>query len=1004
MTPELFEQIEKIFYHARQVKPEERAVFLAAVCAGNDELRQEVEQLLDSSDGTDRPLSTPVADLIVSVLANMPKAADELAGTLNNRALSRFDLGKEDEAIELWNKALRAEPEHLEATYNRGLVLWRGARLTDDVLVREIKELAKSRPDDAQVKYLLGLIHLERDAAREALDALESIQGPEADRDDVMKALAFAGKRWPHSTRLLRTFEACLDSFNLSVDGKYLLQGGWNKPIQLWDIATARCVRTFGEASLNEGSVVLSADCRYALSQSSDGPTKLWEVATGECVRTFEAYSIKSGACLSSDGKYVLSAGWYQPSALTLWELATGAQLRTFAGHAEAVTSVCLSADGRTALSGSYDHTLKLWDTATGECLRTFEGHTNGVTSVSLSADGKDALSGSNDRTLKLWELATGGCKRTFLGHALSVTSVCRRADGKYALSGSYDKTVRLWEVATGRCVRTFEASDFVQSVNMSADGKYAVSDDHGVFKLWNLEQSDYRAQFAVSVIIESEAAANTTLVAREGLALSRKALADGDAILAANQTRHVRSLPGYKRFREAVALWTQLYLCLPRKTLNGAWETRTFKGHTEWVSSISLSLDGRYVLSGSFDKTVKLWEIATGECVKTFEGHTDYVVAVDLSADAKYALSIAGRPYQSASENTLRIWEVSTGKCIQTIEGPQEAFTSVRLSTDNKFAVSGSSEFYQMPKRENAYYVERHPQHNAVRLWDLVTGKCVRTLDGHGENFSEGSDFKGHADRIAAVSLSADGKYALSGSRDCRIKLWNLIVGQCVRTLTGHMDGVNAVSLSADSKYALSGSNDRTVKLWAVTNGDCVGTFAGHTEPVTAVSLSADGRYALSGSKDKTLRLWETATGKCLRTFEGHTDEVTSVSLSVDGKYAVSGSYDGLIKVWLLDWELEERQPADWDVGAREYLRIFLTQQTSYAASLPADRSPTDEEISLALTRRGKPVWSEEDFQSLLYTLGCAGYGWLRPEGVRRELEEMAAEWDESALAEEIL
>jgi hypothetical protein len=249
-------------------------------------------------------------------------------------------------------------------------------------------------------------------------------------------------------------------------------------------------------------------------------------------------------------------------------------------------------------------------------------------------------------------------------------------------------------------------------------------------------------------------------------------------------------------------------------------------------------------------------------------------------------------------------------------------------------------------------------------------------------------------------VSLSADGKYALSGSRDCRIKLWNLIVGQCVRTLTGHMDGVNAVSLSADSKYALSGSSDRTVKLWAVTNGDCVGTFAGHTEPVTAVSLSADGRYALSGSKDKTLRLWETATAKCLRTFEGHTDEVTSVSLSVDGKYVVSGSYDGLIKVWLLDWELEERQPADWDVGATEYLRIFLTQQTPYAASLPAERSPTDEEITLALTRRGKPVWSDEDFQSLLYTLGCAGYGWLRPEGVRRELEEVAAEWDESALA----
>ena len=120
----------------------------------------------------------------------------------------------------------------------------------------------------------------------------------------------------------------------------------------------------------------------------------------------------------------------------------------------------------------------------------------------------------------------------------------------------------------------------------------------------------------------------------------------------------------------------------------------------------------------------------------------------------------------------------------------------------------------------------------------------------------------------------------------------------------------------------------------------------------------------------------------------------VTSVFLSADGRYALSGSEDKTIRLWTLDWELEDNEPADWDDEARPYLEVFLAQQTPYAASLPPDRQPTEEEIALALTRRGRPAWTEDDFQRLLDTLGCAGFGWLRPEGVRRELEKMAADW----------
>jgi hypothetical protein len=109
---------------------------------------------------------------------------------------------------------------------------------------------------------------------------------------------------------------------------------------------------------------------------------------------------------------------------------------------------VCLSADGRFALSGSHDNTLRLWELASGRCLRTFEGHKHHVNSVCLSADGRFALSGGKDNTLRLWELASGRCLRTFEGHKHHVNSVCLSADGRFALSGSVDETLRLWELA----------------------------------------------------------------------------------------------------------------------------------------------------------------------------------------------------------------------------------------------------------------------------------------------------------------------------------------------------------------------------------------------------------------------------------------------------------------------------------------------------------------------------------------------------------------------------
>jgi WD40 repeat protein len=230
----------------------------------------------------------------------------------------------------------------------------------------------------------------------------------------------------------------------------------------------------------------------------------------------------------------------------------------------------------------------------------------------------------------------------------------------------------------------------------------------------------------------------------------------------------------------------------------------------------------------------------------------------------------------------------------------------------------------------------------------------------------------------VNCVCFSPDGRFALSGSQDETLKLWDVGTGQCFRTFKWH--GANAVCFSPDGRFVLSGGYNHFLKLWDVVTGQCLHTFKSHDNCVTSVCFSPDGRFVLSGSDDKTLKLWDVERGQCLRTFERHSNEVKSVCFSPDGQFALSGSEDRTLKLWELDWEYNFPGWANWDEGAKPYLEVFLTLHCPYGSD--------------GISRVGKPSWNGDDFKNLIKELQYRGYGWLRPEGVRKKLEEIAAKW----------
>ncbi|KAF8430118.1 E3 ubiquitin ligase complex SCF subunit sconB [Tirmania nivea] len=346
-----------------------------------------------------------------------------------------------------------------------------------------------------------------------------------------------------------------------------------------------------------------------------------------------------------------------------------------------------------------------------------------------------------------------------------------------------------------------------------------------------------------------------------------------------------------------------------------GRCTTRIFKGHSNGINC--LQFDDTILVTGSYDTTIKIWDIETGKEIRTLTGHTLGVRALQFD-DSKL---ISG-----SMDNTLKIWNYRTGKCLNTLPGHTEGVISLHF--DSSLLVSGSVD-------------------KTIKVWNFCRGSCI-TL-------------RGHKDWVNSVKLHSPSRTILSASDDMTVKIWDLDTNTCIRTLEGHVgqvqqvlpfelshhdalklmieveqekekasSGTDAGSSSATPKqtisplasppytqsifspshysaglpsswpaatasresiprYILTAALDSTVKLWDVETGRCIRTLFGHVEGIWA--LAADTLRVVSGAQDRMVKVWNMSTGKCERTITGHAAAVTCLALS-DSRL-ITGSED---------------------------------------------------------------------------------------------------------------
>jgi len=341
--------------------------------------------------------------------------------------------------------------------------------------------------------------------------------------------------------------------------------------------------------------------------------------------------------------------------------------------------------------------------------------------------------------------------------------------------------------------------------------------------------------------------------------------------------------------FQKRLQPWKMVYRDRFRIGTNwkyGRCSIKTFKGHTNGV--MCLQFNETMIASGSYDTTVKLWDIESGKELCTLSGHTSGIRC--LQFDDHKLLS-------GSLDNTIKVWDLKTGKLLRTLTGHTGGVLAVHFE-GSKIA-SGS-------------------QDSTVNVWDFKT--CSRIV------------LRGHTDWVNAVKLDLSSRTLFSASDDCTIRLWDLDTKQCIKVFEGHVGQVQQVlplpaefempdldeitgsfinnyndeetpmvfgfsdpERTAPPRYMLTGGLDTTIRLWDVHTGRCLRTFFGHLEGIWA--LAADTLRVVSGANDRMVKVWDPRTGTCERTFTGHSGPVTCVGLS--DRRMCTGSEDHEIRLY---------------------------------------------------------------------------------------------------------
>ncbi len=870
---------------------------------------------------------------------------------LNNRAVSLMDLDHHAEAERVLRDALRADPSHLPAVYNLGLLRWRRGEIVKDALIDEIHQTRPWR-ESWLGSYLIGMIHLEQGDDETSRKSLEQAQaqahGNALAGTLISKTLAGLRPAWRLSEMVGGFRES--EHAALSYDGKTLVTSGTKGSISVLNLRPYEFVRLLKEAGRPVTALAVTRDGALAVAGRRDGNLYFWDLAADKRLRIVDAHSDEvNSVVFSPDGKGVVSASG--DGTIRAWDVRSGASRAILKGHSGAVNDIALALDGRLAVSGSSDRTLRVWDVKTKACLATLDGHGAGIRAVAFSSDGRTAVSCSDDRRLRVWDLTAARAVHDLeiFGSAADHVAIIRR--GRAAITAASDGTVKVWDLLRGRCLRTHEAKRPLATI--------AVTDRHGVAVFGGLTGQVYTCEIptqlrfappAMQRPLSVEEAVTAKQFFEMACGRARAAIAQSDWEQAIAWLDKGRQVYGYRRDPRAWDLCDVLAARLPRKAFKGVSHESTLAGHGGAVLAVRASADAATAVAAGSDAGLRVWDLRSGRLERTLKGDRTRGMALALAQDGTRALA-------ESSVGQIQVWDVTQGKCLRSLEGHEAKVTATALSAGGDLAASLGED-------------------QKLKVWSLSDGSCVREVH---EIWTNGASF------------SADGGQVYCEKGD--VSVTTLASGKTTRWEGLRHQGYAA--LSRDGCWWIFKGTDAQMELRHLESGffmersgkdgaqrPTVGLPSVEDTIVDSIIPTQEGAVAISCDANGSILIWDPVDGRLLHTLSVPGKKYGGAIATEDGRRLIAFIGD-TVMVWRLEWEFEPREEADWDKGALPMIDAFV--------SVHVPRVSADAGLPDFFVRRGAAQWSRPDFDQLMQRLSRFGFGWLRPDGVTANLQKLA-------------
>jgi WD40 repeat protein len=469
----------------------------------------------------------------------------------------------------------------------------------------------------------------------------------------------------------------------------------------VYDLATGNELASFVGHTDTIHDLVFSPDGTEIASASEDGTARVWNAATGATTAVLRGHAVKVyKVAFRPDGARVLTAS--ADGTVRRWDTRTGQEeSEPYEGHTGEVWTAAFSPDGAWIASGGADRTVRLWRAASRREALVLHGHTDVVKQLAFSRDGRRLASADEGGTLRVWEADFQTSLPVLRGRSSYVYPVAFSPDGHWIASGSWDSTVRLWDALTGEPCAVLRHPARVLELAFSPDGGslIAACGDDDRLHVWDVATARPRRT------IRGPGPTIQGLAVRpDGTRIAAASASGALRVVDAATCQEVASRHVGHRMKIALAYSPdgRRLACIgedPKELC--LWDTEgdrpasRWRGHTDEIFAIAFSPDGGRVVSASNDQTVRVWEVATGECRAVLRGHTGTVLAAVFHPD--------GTRIASASvDRTIWLWDVATGEEVVRLAGHTNYVYSLAFSPEGTTLVSGSGD-------------------GTVRLWDTA-------------------------------------------------------------------------------------------------------------------------------------------------------------------------------------------------------------------------------------------------------------------------------------------